>query len=137
MSVVRATSWDAVLDDLLAAVPEPPPGDPVERLSALMLASYDVLVRPSGLVPLYLARQGVRGEQGERLGAVMDALLAGAGVEPVARARSVLIVQCMGSAAFARSTEVEGASISAREARDLYGQGLAWVLSGIVGRPVG
>ncbi len=122
---------DAVLDDLLSAVTVPESGDPVERLTALLLDSYDVLVAHPGLVPLYLARQGVRGEQGVRLGENMDALLSGVGVEDVAQARRALLVHVMGSAAFADSTRTEGAALSAEQARALFVRSLAWLLAGM------
>lgn len=126
---------DAVLDDVLSAVAEPPPGQATARLTALLLDTYDVLVQHPGLVPLYLARQGVRGEQSMRLGEVMDGLLAHARVGPVAQARNVLLVHCIGSAAFAGGARSDSTPLSAAQTRDLYAQGVAWLLTGMAGAP--
>jgi AcrR family transcriptional regulator len=123
---------DAVLDDVLSAVPAPrPDAEPRAGLTALLLDTYDVLVRHVELVPLYLARQGVRGEQGQRLGAVMDELLELAGVDEVGAARRVLIVHVMGSAAFASSTRDPDAALSSEEARELFARSRGWLLAGL------
>lgn len=96
---------DLLLDELLASVPAPAADaeDPVAALEELMSTTYDILLAHPALVPLYLARQGARGPHAIRLGKVMDALLARAGVVPndAVAARRVLIIHTIGSAAFA------------------------------------
>src|SRR5690606_7877048 len=47
---------DAVLDDVLAAVPEPTARDPRRALKSIMIDTYDVLLARAGLVGTYLAR---------------------------------------------------------------------------------
>lgn len=130
---------DALLDDLLAEVetPSPDAADPVEALATMMTSTYRVLTTHPDLVPVLLARQGARGENAVRLGAVMDALLASAGVQgPAAEeARSVLIVHAIGSAAFATSTPLgpDGERpIPADESERTFVHSLRWLLAGIV-----
>lgn len=129
---------DDLLDDLLASVEAPAPdaADAVAGLSALMGSTYALLTAHADLVPLYLSRQGARGPNAVRLGEVMDVLLARSGVGPgdVARARRVLIVHTIGSAAFATGsagTPDIAAPLSAREARESFLDGLGWLLAGI------
>lgn len=124
---------DALLDDVLAAVhsPDPAAADPVRGLAAMMTSTYDVLTAHAGLVPVFLARQGARGPNAVRLGEVMDALLARAGVEPeaAAEARRVLIVHAIGSAAFA--TAAPESVIPAGESHGNFTRSLRWLLAGI------
>lgn len=129
---------DDLLDDLLAGVAAPLPDapDPVAALESLLTASYDVLTAHPDLVPLYLSRQGARGPHAVRLGAAMDVLLVRAGVGGPAgfRARRVLIVHTIGSAAFATGAPVtpEGdRPLSDRESRSTFVDGLRWLLAGI------
>ncbi|PWJ46903.1 transcriptional regulator, TetR family [Quadrisphaera granulorum] len=135
----RAELIDALLDDVLAAVPAPSvaAGDPVRSLHELLSATYEVLAAHPGLVPVYLSRQGARGPNAALLGRVMDDLLKEAGVEAVdvAVARRVLIVHAMGSAAFAAGALAEpGADhpLSVAESQEVFVRGLNWLLAGIV-----
>lgn len=121
---------DALLDDLLGAVPVPAEdaNDPVAALYELMTATYDVLVAHPDVVPLYLARQGARGTNAVSLGAVMEVLLTRAGVsaDDVGEALRVLIVHTIGSAAFAANAG------SVPEVGRTFLQSLRWLLTGIV-----
>lgn len=134
----RTSLLDALLDDLLSQVEVPPPGaDPVEGLRALMTSTYDVLTAHPDLVPQYLVRQGARGPHAVRLGQVMDALLADAGVGPAdaAAARRVLIVHALGSAAFAVGAPDEPDAdrrLSQEQVRGTFTRSLHWLLAGIV-----
>jgi TetR/AcrR family tetracycline transcriptional repressor len=132
---------DALLDDVLTAVEEPPAdvADPVAGVAGLMTSTYEVLLAHPDLVPLYLARQGARGPRAVRLGVTMDALLERAGVpsDAVPRARRALIVHAIGSAAFATSAPLEGDSSAPRplpadESRADFAAALRWLLDGIV-----
>jgi TetR/AcrR family tetracycline transcriptional repressor len=130
---------DDMLDDVLAEVEAPAPdsADPSTGLHQLMASTYDVLLAHPDLVPLYLARQGARGPNARRLGDIMLALLAGAGVSgPSAReALRVLIVYTIGFAAFATRPPVEpGADrpLTTDEMFDNFTTGLGWLLAGIM-----
>ena len=130
---------DDLLDDVLGEV-EAPDADienPSAGLHALMASTYDVLLAHPDLVPLYLARQGARGANAQRLGDVMLGLLDGAGVSgPRAReALRVLIVYTIGFAAFTtRPASAPGgdAKLSAAELLANFESGLGWLLAGIV-----
>jgi len=129
---------DAVLDDVLAEVRLPFAGevarDPLGAVRAIMLASYDVLLRHPGLMPSYLDRQGSRGVQAQQLGVVTLEALGRAGLtEPAAReAMRVLIVNTIGFAAFsARPTGSPPGVMSAVELRANFLRGLDWLLDGI------
>jgi TetR/AcrR family transcriptional regulator, tetracycline repressor protein len=129
---------DDVLDDVLAEVeaPDPEIEDARAGLHALMASTYHVLFAHPDLVALYLARQGARGANAQRLGDVMLGLLDRAGVSG-ARAREalrVLIVYTIGFAAFATrpATDPGGdAKLSAKELLANFESGLRWLLSGI------
>lgn len=133
---------DEILDDALGAVDttDTESTDPFTGMHALMTSSYLTLLEHADLVPLYLARQGARGPNAQRLGDVALSLLARAGVSET-RAREalhVLIVYTIGSAAFstrgpiAASDEIpEGASSHAAR----FDQGLRWLLAGIDAAP--
>jgi AcrR family transcriptional regulator len=126
---------DAVLDDVLAEVDAPSADteDPAAGLHALMASTYDVLLAHADLVPLYLARQGARGPNAIRLGDVMLALLARAGVSgPRAReALRVLIVYTIGFAAFTTRAPL-GPEPRADELHGNFDRGLRWLLAGVV-----
>jgi TetR/AcrR family tetracycline transcriptional repressor len=131
---------DALLDDVLAGVAAPAldVDDPVAGLHHLMASTHDVLLAHPDLVPLYVARQGSRGPNAQRLGEVMLALLDRAGVNgPQAlEARRVLIVYTIGFAAFAVRPPFEDAGarpLSAEEVTDNFESGLRWLLAGIAG----
>lgn len=128
---------DDVLDDVLASVvaPDPDLDDPTAGLHAVMASTYAILEAHPDLVPLYQARQGVRGPNAVRLGHVMDALLSRAGVDPAAipQARRVLIIHTIGSAAFATaSRDGEGQRVPADDVRRSFSKSLQWLLDGIV-----
>lgn len=128
---------DLLLDDLLAAVPAPSPAtrDPAAGLAELMTAAYQTLTAHPDLVPLYLARQGARGPHAIRLGDLMDDLLVRAGTDPadVAHARRALIIQTIGSAAFATATWDRNDSdrpLTPEQARSTFDRSLRWLLAG-------
>lgn len=129
---------DLVLDDLLGSVAIPSDDDvaaaPVEVVRELMLSSYDVLVDHADLVPHFLARQGSRGENAQRLGAVMIAALGHAGVEgPAARsAMRVLIVNTIGFAAFSVGGAGAAGPIEPREVRASFELALDWLLAAVL-----
>jgi AcrR family transcriptional regulator len=125
---------DAVLDDVLAEVQAPAADaeDPDAGLHALMASTYDVLLAHPDLVPLYLARQGARGPNAQRLGDVMLALLARAGVTgpPARAALRVLIVYTIGFAAFTTGAPI-GPEPRTDELRGNFDNGLRWLLAGV------
>jgi TetR/AcrR family tetracycline transcriptional repressor len=129
---------DDVLDDVLAEVraPDSETEDPRTGLHELMASTHEVLLAHPDLVPVYLARQGARGPNAQRLGDVMVSLLARAGVTG-ARAHEalyVLVVYTIGFAAFATrgplvlSDEIEAPS---DELVANFENGLRWLLAGI------
>ena len=132
---------DDVLDEVLAEVdPAPDLEDPTAGLHALMASTYHVLLAHADLVPLYLARQGARGPNAQRLGEIMLALLQRAGVSGprVREARRVLIVYTIGFAAFATRPSFEPTGdhqLSPGEMLDNFESGLRWLLAGIAARP--
>lgn len=129
----RTELVDALLDDLLSAVPLPVGDDPVEALLDTMTRAFDVLVAHADLVPLYLTRQGSRGPNARALGEGMTVQLGRAGVtgEAAAEAVRVLIVHTLGFAALA--TGADDAPLTAATLRANLATGLAWLLAGIVG----
>lgn len=122
---------DDLLDGALAEVDAPGPdvADPVAGMHALLASTHDVLLAHPDLVPLYLARQGARGPNAQRLGEIMLALLDRAGVTgPEAReALRVLIAYMIGFAAFVTGESSEPAD----ELVDNFDRGLGWLLAGI------
>ncbi len=129
---------DTLLDDVLAAVQSPgvEAEDPRAGLHQIMGSTYGVLLDHPDLVPLYVARQGARGPNAQRLGEVMLGLLAGGGVtgRQALDARRVLIVYTVGFAAFATSPvfgDQGGRQLSAEEIAENFDKGLGWLLSGI------
>ncbi len=131
----KADLLDGVLHEVLGAVRTPDAGatDAVAALRALLTSTWDVLAAHPDLVPLYLVRQGARGPHAVRLGKVMDALLARAGVPPdeVDEARTVLVVHVLGAAAYATSRPA-GPRRPPADARRTLARSLQWLLSGIV-----
>jgi len=139
---------DDLLDAVLALVESPDEGalaasleeggvEPVEGLELVMVSTYRVLLAHPDLVPLYLARQGARGENAERLGEVMLTLLARAGVtgELALEARRVLIVYTMGFAALATPQPVEPGVVGPVPGEEIAGnftRGLRWLLAGVL-----
>lgn len=130
---------DELLDDVLALVEAPSPDvdDPSAGLHAVMSSTHRVLLAHPDLVPLYLARQGARGPNAQRLGDLMIALLARGGVRgpPAREALRVLIIYTIGFAAFAARGPVETADpvLSAEEVEANFNSGLHWLLAGIAG----
>ena len=127
---------DGVLDRVLAQVEVPRPGpdvDPGEALYRLMASAHDVLLRHPQLVPAFLARQGARGANAQRLGAVALEHLAAAGLtgDAAREALRVLIVYTIGFAAF------DGAPgerpLPGPELRASFDRGLRWLLAGVIG----
>ena len=52
-------------------------------------------------------------------------------MEPVAQARNVLLVHCMGSVAFAGGAGNDSTPLSTAQTRDLYARGVEWLLTGM------
>jgi TetR/AcrR family tetracycline transcriptional repressor len=130
---------DGVLDDVLAEVEAPTPEveDAGTGLHTLMASTYDVLLGHPDLVPLYLARQGARGPNAQRLGNIMLVLLARAGVSGhrAREALRVLIVYTIGFAAFATRPpfELDDAPVLlGEEITGNFNSGLRWLLAGII-----
>lgn len=135
----RTALVDELLDDVLGGVDAPADApEPTAGLRRIMESTYAVLVEHPGLVPLYLARQGARGPNAQRLGGIMLDLLADAGrTGPSAReARGVLIVYTIGYAALATGSSGDlGADrpLSADQVSGNFEAGLQWLLAGITG----
>ncbi len=127
---------DAVLDDLLRALPLPDPAvDPEAGLVALMTASHELLLSHPDLLPHFVARQGARGENAQRLGEAMRVLLARAGVADRASqdtAIRVLVVHAIGDAAVAGSAG--SGPVAVDDLRASYATGLRWLLHGALRR---
>jgi TetR/AcrR family tetracycline transcriptional repressor len=131
---------DGVLDRVLAQVDAPrsqPGTDPLDALHRLMSSTHDVLLRHPQLVPAFLARQGSRGPNAQRLGAVAQEHLAAAGVTgPDARdALRVLIVYAIGFAAFDPGPAER--PLPRSELRRTFERGLRWLLAGMTGTSPG
>ncbi|GAA4831062.1 hypothetical protein GCM10023201_18750 [Actinomycetospora corticicola] len=125
---------DAVLDDLLGALPSPANRDPRAGLVSLMTATHDLLLDHPRLVPHFVARQGSRGPNATRLGETMRACLAAAGVDdPAAQdtAIRVLVVHAIGNAAL--GVAADGAPLPADTLRATYAAGLSWLVDGALG----
>ncbi|MEJ2871686.1 hypothetical protein WCD74_28260 [Actinomycetospora sp. OC33-EN08] len=129
---------DAVLDDLLGALPLVDGADPRGGLVELMTATHELLLAHPGLVPHFVARQGSRGPNAVRLGESMRALLARAGIDDAgaqATAIRVLVVHAIGNAAL--GVAPDGAPLPADVLRGTYAAGLAWLVDGALGSPPG
>ena len=132
---------EELLDDVLAEVRAPTADTPdwQDGLHALMASSHEVLLAHPDLVPLYLGR-GARGENAQRLGGVVLALLARGGITgpPAREALRVLIVFAIGFAAFVTQPgfERDDDDPEARHAELVanFDRGLGWLLAGIAGR---
>jgi len=128
---------DAVLDDLLGALPLPDPSnDPEAGLTAVMTASHELLLAHPGLAPHFVARQGARGPNAQRLGDAMRVLLASAGITDAAAqdtAIRVLVVHAIGDAAVATGPEGAG-PLDLEVLRASYAVGLRWLLRGALAR---
>lgn len=136
----KTTLIDDVLDDVLDEVEAPAADieDPTAGLHELMASTYQILLAHRDLVPLYLARQGARGPNAQRLGEIMLDLLARAGVSGTAahEALRVLIVYTIGFAAFATRPPIHpgaGSPVPAEELSENFDSGLRWLLAGIAG----
>jgi TetR/AcrR family transcriptional regulator, tetracycline repressor protein len=127
---------DGVLDRVLAQVDAPQPAagvDPGEAMRRLMTSTHDVLLRHPQLVPAFLARQGARGANAQRLGAVMLEHLAAAGVtgDAAREALRVLIVYTIGFAAFDGAPNER--PLPGPELQRNFDRGLRWLIAGITG----
>jgi TetR/AcrR family transcriptional regulator, tetracycline repressor protein len=127
---------DALLDDALAEVDATGAdhAEPLEGLRGLMADTLRVLMAHPDLVPLYVARQGARGPNASRLGALMLELLqrAGVGAAGQAAAQRVLIVYTIGFAALGTRAPLEPERpVPPAELVDSFDQGLRWLLAGI------
>ena len=133
----KAALVEELLDDALAAVPDPPAdGDWRAALRDLMTATHEVLLASPDLVPLYLGR-GARGANARRLGVGVTGLLARGGVTgPDAQeALRALVVYTIGFAAFQVRPGPEDAEPAERSAglTGTFDRGLGWLLAGIAG----
>ncbi len=134
----KASLVDELLDDVLEAV-ETPDADGADwqaGLRTIMTSTHAVLLGHADLVPQYLARQGARGPNAQRLGEVMLALLGRGGVTGggAHRARQALIIHAIGSAAFATPLPLDGNdAVELRQAGLIaaFDAGLRWLLAGI------
>lgn len=127
---------DAVLDDVLSAVPDPHVRDPRQALRTIMVGTYEALIARASLVGAYLTRQGSRGPEAQRLGLIMDDCLArlGARGRVGEAARRTMIVYTIGYAAFATGWTAEGDQpVSSTKVRRDFLTGLDWLLDGIAG----
>jgi TetR/AcrR family transcriptional regulator, tetracycline repressor protein len=125
---------DAVLDDLLGALPTPDVGDPRAGLLELMTATHELLLAHPRLVPHFVARQGSRGPNAQRLGETMRTCLAAAGVRDRAAqdtAVRVLVVHAIGNAALGAAAD--GAPLPVDVLRATYAAGLSWLVDGALG----
>jgi TetR/AcrR family tetracycline transcriptional repressor len=127
---------DGLLDRMLGQVEAPMPGaatDPGDALHGLMTSTHDVLLRHPQLVPQVLARQGARGENAQRLGAVMIEHLGAAGItgDAAREALRVLIVYTIGFAAFDGAADER--PLPRSELRANFDRGLRWLITGIIG----
>lgn len=128
---------DDVLDDVLADVELPDPGDdPAGALHTIMRSTYDVLIAHRRLVPLYVQQQGARGPNAQRLGDFMIQVLERAGITDslAIEARHVLIVYTIGAAAYHTGGPPAGdATESNDEHHDTraFLNGLQWLINGI------
>ena len=131
---------DDVLDDVLADVeaPEAGQGDWQAGLRSMMTSTHAVLLAHADLVTLYVARQGARGPNAQRLGKLMLELLARGGVTGThaREAQRVLIVHAIGSAAFTSRAPLEPREDEAvgpprAELVRAFERGLSWLLTGI------
>ncbi|PVZ08854.1 TetR/AcrR family transcriptional regulator [Actinomycetospora cinnamomea] len=121
---------DDLLDDLLGALDPPAPdAEPLAGLRGVMLATFDLLVVHADLVPLYLARQGARGENARALGAAMTVLLGHLGLDGDAAGRVVraLVVSTIGYAALATA---DGPALAPAQLRADLEVTLDWLLLG-------
>jgi AcrR family transcriptional regulator len=129
---------DEILDNALGTVdtPDAQSADPITGMHALMTSSYRTLLEHADLIPLYLARQGARGPNAQRLGDVALSLLTRRGVRET-RARQalhVLIVYTIGSAAFSTRAPIAASEEKPQAAGPhvaRFDQGLRWLLAGI------
>ena len=131
----KSAMVDDLLDGVLAAVAAPSGDDPATGLREVMASTYDVLIAHADLVPVYLARQGSRGPNAQRLGVIMNDLLGRAGLEgtAVGEARRVLIVYAIGFAAFSTPGGTDPAAVGVEPARANFNRGLGWLVDGIIG----
>lgn len=124
---------DAVLDDLLGALPLPAPdADPWSGLTEIMTETHELLLAHPGLVPHFVERQGARGANAQRLGEAMRELLARGGVDDRTTqdtAIRVLVVHVIGDAAVAASPDGSG-PVDPDRLRASYATGLRWLLGG-------
>jgi TetR/AcrR family tetracycline transcriptional repressor len=124
---------DALLDDRLGALAPPPPdAEPLAGLREVMLATFDLLGQHADLVPLYLARQGARGENARALGAAMTVLLGRLDVtgHDAGRVVRALIVHTLGYAALATADDPTLTPGALRAELEIT---LDWLLRGATG----
>jgi TetR/AcrR family tetracycline transcriptional repressor len=128
---------DLLLDDVLGEVnPGRMSRDPIEGLRALMTATYDTLLTHADLLPTYLARQGARGPNAQRLGELVHAQLrkAGIGDARANQALHVLIIHTIGFAAFASHPTIDRHGQPGRSATAMrrdFTTSLTWLLNGL------
>lgn len=133
----KAALVEALVDDALAAVPDPAEdADWRTELHRLMAASHRALLAAPELVPLTLGR-GSRGPQAQRLGRGVTALLARGGVTgaEAQEALRVLVLFTIGVAAFEVRPGFPDADPGERSTglAGTFERGLDWLIAGIGG----
>ncbi len=130
---------DELLDDALGNIPVSAQDatSTAAGLHQMMTGTFEALLAHADLVPLYVARQGARGPNAQRLGQVALALLAETGItgDRASEALRVLIVYTIGFAGFAIAPSIDPAGAAALSASELgrnFDHGLCWLLVGIL-----
>jgi AcrR family transcriptional regulator len=127
---------DDVLDDVLADVESPRPGDDAATaLRTIMRSTYGVLLTHHRLASIYMQRQGARGPNAQRLGDIMIDVLDQAGIvgTRAKQAQHVLVVYAIGSAAYytSDSTTTEVSPPDDDPDVQAFHSGLDWLITGI------
>ncbi len=136
----KAALLDALVDEALASVSEPPDADPGAAVRGRLLSLFDAVTSRPALAALSMNRRAVPGPMADaNRERVRELLLAsGLGDDRAAVLTRVLLVHTIGFAAFVAQTE-GGALLQGDEhlssPRETYLQGLDWTLRGALGQP--
>jgi TetR/AcrR family tetracycline transcriptional repressor len=129
---------DAVLDDLLGSIADPPAdADWRDALVEVLTASRHLVAAHPSLIPLFIARPGV-GPNALRLGAAMQTHLARAGVTGAAagEATAILLIYTLGFAAHEAPRRLRAPAGGGKHPDDAtFATGLAWLLDGLSSAP--